>query len=142
MELWIARYLCQRKGKVEPGAHKTFSLLPHVLIPYKRYSACLSYEVFKLSVESGAVKALDCFQAQLENLCQRSIVWILLMFQVAFHLLVQDQFVQPMERWQQGFISIVEGYSGGLPGLLVDFYLGENHFLLGTPSQGRKLARR
>ena len=137
-EIWIARYLCHRKGEVHPGAHKTFSLLPHVLIPYKRYSAPLVYEVFEHSVACGAGKTLDRYQPQLENLCERSIFWIMLMFQAAFHLLVQAHFIQPTQRWQDAFISIVDSYSGGLPRLIMDLYVSENQFLFGTPSQKRK----
>lgn len=137
-EIWIARYLCHRKGEADPGAHKTFSLLPHVLIPYRHYSAPVAYKIFQFSTDCGTVKTLDRYQAQLENLCERSIFWIMLMFQVAFHLLQQGQFVEPTERWQQAFISIAESYSGGLAGLMIDFYAAENQFLFGTPSQRRR----
>ncbi|MEW6439288.1 MAG: hypothetical protein AB1508_19225 [Pseudomonadota bacterium] len=37
-EFPIARYLCQGKGKREPEADRTFSLLPYQLVPYTKYS--------------------------------------------------------------------------------------------------------
>jgi hypothetical protein len=108
-----------------------------VLIPYKRYSAPVAYELFKVSFEGGARKVLDRYQAVYETLCERTMYWMLLMFQVAFHLLVQSQFVTPAEPWQNAFILMVENYSDGLLGLLVDFYAAENQFLFGTSSQKR-----
>ncbi|MCI0605346.1 DUF6431 domain-containing protein [bacterium] len=140
LEIWIARYLCHRKGKVELAAHKTFSLLPHLVIPYRRYSAPTAYNFFKVSAEGGSSKALDHYQAVFESLCERTIFWMMLMFQVAFQLLLQAEFVEPADRWQSALVSMVESYSDGLSGMISDFYAAENQFLLGTASQKRRRA--
>ena len=137
LEISVARYLCHRKGKVGAGRDQTFSLLPHVVIPYRRYSAPVHYEVFRRFVSGGVKEVLDDLQAVLENFCERTVFWMVLMFQVAFHLLMQAQFIESTERWQPALISLVDSYKRGLPGLMVDFYRAENRFLLGTPSQDR-----
>ena len=138
MQLPIARFLCDRKGKVDADAPLTFSLLPHVLIPYKRYTVPVAYESFKRFSHGGVKEVLDEMQAVLEKFCDRTVFWIVLMFQVAFHLLTQAEFIQPTERWHQAFISLVDSYQGGLPELMFSFYVAEGRFLLGTPSQNRK----
>jgi len=137
LEIWIARYLCQRKGKVVADADRTFSLLPHVLIPYKRYTAPVAYESFKHFSSGGVKGVLDAFQAVMQDFCDRTVCLFVLMFQVAFHLLLKAEFIQPSERWHEAVISLVEGYQGGLPELMIAFYVAEGRFLLGTPSQDR-----
>ena len=137
LQVSIARFLCHRKGEVSAGAPKTFSLLPHVLIPYKRYSARVHYGAFKSFVSGGVKGVLDELQALLEGFCDRTVGWMVLTFQAAFHLLMQARFIEPTERWQPALVCLVDSYAGGLPGLMVDFYQAENRFLIGTPSQDR-----
>jgi hypothetical protein len=48
----IARYRCQRKGAIVPG-HRTFSLLPHWLVPYRQHACDAIIETVKHVHQSG-----------------------------------------------------------------------------------------
>lgn len=139
MDIRVMRYKCKRKRKVGAVAHRTFSLLPHRVIPYHRYSAAVVYQTFKHAVNGGTEGALDALQAIFEKLCERSVFFVVLLFQAAFHLLIAGKFVQQTHLWKEAVISLVEDYSGGLPELIVAFYAAEQQFLLGIPSQHRKI---
>jgi len=138
VQIPVARYLCHRKGKVGADADQTFSLLPHVVIPYKRYTAEVAFETLRHFASGGVKGVLDELQAVQEKLCDRTIRWIVLMFQAGFHLLMQAEFIEPTDRWQPALIFLVDNCKGGLPELMVAFYEAESRFLLGTPSQDRK----
>ena len=44
----VARFLCNRKGSNPIVSHKTFSLLPHQLVPYTKYSILFIMKVLTL----------------------------------------------------------------------------------------------
>lgn len=134
----IMRGICHRKGKVDAHAHRTFSLLPHALVPYHRYCATVQYETFKQAVKGGTEGALDALQAVFDKFCERSIFFVILLFQAAFQFLVVSRFVEQTHQWQEALVALIDSYPGGLLELIVAFYAAEQEFLLGIPSQGRK----
>jgi len=134
----VARWECGRKGEVDDSADRTFSLLPHPLVPYRRYSAAVQYETFKQAAINGTKGALDALQPVLEGFCERTISFVILLFQAAFLLLLQAKFVPETHCWKEALIELVENYEGGLLGLIIAFYVAQHEFLLGNPSQHRK----
>jgi len=138
VQIPIARFICHRKGRVSSSAAKTFSLLPHVLIPYRHYSASVCYASFKLFIEGGVNKVLDTLQPTLENYCDRMVRCIVILFQIAFHLLMQANFMDHSSAWQHSLITFIDSYEGGVQEVAFAFYISENTFLLGLSSQLRK----
>ncbi len=141
-EILVPRWKCERKGDVLRCSDRTFSLLPHPLVPYRRYSAAVHYQAFKHAARGGTDAALDALQAVLNNLCGRSIAFMVVLFQAAFFLLVQAEFLQRTDSWQESLVNLVESYEGGLGALMIAFYAAEHEFLLGTPSQHRRRGKK
>jgi len=49
----IARWRCRGKGHCK-HPHRTFSLLPHMLVPYQRYDIMFIYETVKSTIDTTA----------------------------------------------------------------------------------------
>lgn len=64
----IARYLCNRKGKALSVKHRTFSLLPHQLAPYTKYSLPFILNALrKVYGEDSSVNGLLDYLAGIEE---------------------------------------------------------------------------
>lgn len=66
----IARFRCRRRGKKNPTAHKTFSLLPYELIPYSKFSIDFVFDVMTLSYleEKSQREILDFITVQSDGI--------------------------------------------------------------------------
>ena len=69
-DLPILRYLCHDKGDARVCDHITFSLLPHVLVPFRQLSLNFMVQAiwFKVSRHLSYTKALDVIAAELNSL--------------------------------------------------------------------------
>jgi hypothetical protein len=69
-DLPILRYRCRDKGDVKVCDHITFSLLPHMLVPFRQLSLNFMVKAiwFKVSRELSFTKALDVIEAELNSL--------------------------------------------------------------------------
>lgn len=134
----VARYLCRRRGKAAPGAHRTFSLLPVQSHPFKRYSSEGSYAIFKESLVSSLTRTLDHLAEGFSNLCISTLLQIRSLFEEAgMRLKAFDYLDGSKATLTAQVISCLDGWYGGLPGCKTDFYVRHGMFLLGTPSQNR-----
>jgi hypothetical protein len=134
----VPRWRCGGKGNRPPGVHRTFSLLPDALVPYRRYCAKVQYATFRQEARGGVVGALDALQADIDGLCDVMVLSAVLLFQAAFFLLLRAGFVRETHGWKEALIELVDDYEGGLAALGSAFYAGQREFLLGMPSQGRR----
>lgn len=148
----ILRYVC-RAPRHKAGQHRTFSLLPAQMIPYRRPSVDFLMGIMKnfLATQDTVAKrlamALDQFPAgsAAENLSASHLWdWCGLLRETS----------QKLSLWQgQAFFGLgpamdfIAAYSGGPVRLSLDYYQahstwqGNSPFLFGTPSQFRAVAR-
>jgi len=69
-DLSILRYRCRDKGDVKVCDHITFSLLPHMLVPFRQLSLDFMVKAiwFKVNRKLSCTKALDVIEAELNSL--------------------------------------------------------------------------
>lgn len=138
--IWIlvVRYKCRRKGNAKAGTHRTFSLLPEEVHPYKRYGSCASYTILKESLVSSLTKTLDRFAQSFEKLCVSTIYQIRRVFeQAGMRLRMHEHLPEPRGELLKEVVECIEAWWNGLVGCKKDFYDRHAMFLLGTPSQNR-----
>jgi len=164
-EFPIARYRCYAKGK-RKIPHSTFSLLPHQLIPYTRYSIPFIMKILEeLSLPDSAIDAAIDYVAGLgkDDILSISAIKIRILkglgieaierIQVSgYYKDIHDEFNVPSIRQRlRVFMEFAKGFCcqktdspiRGPCGLSYDFYLqGGSYynnalFLFGTPSQFR-----
>lgn len=162
----IARYLCNRKGKALSVKHRTFSLLPHQLAPYSKYSIPFIVNALrKVYGEDNSVKGLldylagfgaqeyiDLSTSAFYAFRAFILTAIDKMLAMGFHKELTAQLQTPSERQRlRIFLVFAEDFSccktdpeiRGPCALGYDYYMenGGNmrnaHFLFGTPSQLR-----
>jgi hypothetical protein len=64
----IARFLCRRKGDKPIVDHRTFSLLPHQLIPYSKYSIPFIFKVLNsIHIEDKSVMEVQTYLSGFEQ---------------------------------------------------------------------------
>jgi len=161
----IARYLCRRKGKRRVVNHRTFSLLPRQLVPYKKYSVEFMMKQVKARyVEGKSCKIIldDLFSQGQEVSIDKSQI-------LGFDKIIEEAIDKILARgWyselKEGllraeskkermkvFVEFSEGFectkvnpwTKGASALGYDFYLNEGGyyqngwFLFGKPSQFR-----
>ncbi len=68
-DLPCARYLCQGKGDRRSSDHKTFSLLPYQLTPYRQLTIQFMVRAVSIKNETGlgGIKALDKIEREFTN---------------------------------------------------------------------------
>jgi len=69
-DLSVLRYKCHEKGDVKVCDHITFSLLPHMLVPFRQLSLNFMVKAiwFKISKKLSCTKALDVIEDELNHL--------------------------------------------------------------------------
>ncbi len=70
LDLPVLRYLCHDKGDVKVCDHITFSLLPHVLVPFRQLSLNFMVKAIwlKVSRDLSLTRVMDVIEAELNNL--------------------------------------------------------------------------
>ena len=64
----IARFSCHRKGGEPIVKHKTFSLLPHQLVPYSKYSIAFIFKVLKLNcVDDKSIMQIQTYLSRFDE---------------------------------------------------------------------------
>ena len=157
----IAVFLCRGKGK-RNGPHKYFSLLPHVLVPYSKYSIPFVMHIArqrfvnKLTFE----KIFEEFDVEGLNLCPATLRKFFSLVYLAIEKLLVSKYSHdlPDELLSEDVFSRVKAFLSfadkfvcaktntpirGPCALALDFYLScggfssNAQFLFGTPSQFR-----
>lgn len=148
----VLRYIC-RAPRLKPGQHRTFSLLPAQLIPYRRPSQDFLVAAMKtfLASRQTVAQRLDmiCEQFPEGSVCENigtSHLW-------DFSRLLLET-TQKMSLWKQRSfpelrqaVDFIANYPGGAVTLSMDYYQahggwqGKSPFLFGTPSQFRSMVR-
>lgn len=140
----VARYLCRRKNKTRSqwkSTHKTFSLLPSQLIPYRMYDLDSM-----LYIADSRLKKDDTFLDIATDIAA-----------IAEHPVISistDTIMEYLEIFINGcmklktlceivydtyerYINPIKNYTGGIIKFVQDIYLKHAKFTFGTPSQIR-----
>lgn len=146
-----ARYLCNRKGPKNP-IQRTFSLLPHQLIPYLPYTVELTFKIISFWLEGHSIYEVLEYASSLgvEESLQLSASTLYVLKGVvgkAFDKVVmQGEYDIEAQEALEGFIDACKGFHSQLKGtdlvgplaISIDYYCRSGGcFLFGTPSQGR-----
>ena len=162
LEVPIARYRCRRPKRVRPELHRTFSLLPSCLVPYKQTHIGLmeSFLFMWLITGHSINEVLNNISATLSNEWYPAGMYLYrirtLITESAIKLNQTSSFCNVVYAGSgmispDSFLQVLKGYkydAGGtvIPGsdglgLSWYFHQGswetESHFLFGTPSQHR-----
>lgn len=145
-----ARYLCNRKGPKNP-IHRTFSLLPHPLIPYLPYTVELTFKVIRFWLEGHSIYNVLEYASKLGvedslELSASTLDVLKGVLEKAFDKVVmQGEYDIDAEEALEGFIDACNGFHSQLKGrdvvgplaISIDYYCRSGGlFLFGTPSQG------
>jgi hypothetical protein len=145
-----ARYLCNRKGPKNP-IHRTFSLLPHQLIPYLPYTVELTFKVISFWLEGHSIYDVLEYASSLGvdeplELSTSTLYVLKAVVEKAFDKVVmQGEYEIEAEEALEGFIDVCKGFHRRLNGrdsvgplaISIDYYCRSGGcFLFGTPSQG------
>jgi len=145
-----ARYLCNRKGSKNP-IHRTFSLLPHQLIPYLPYTVELTFKVIRFWLEGHSIYDVLEYASKLgvEDSLELSASTLNVLkgvLEKAFdNVVMQGEYDIEAEEALKGFIDACKGFHSQLKGkdlvgplaISIDYYCRSGGlFLFGTPSQG------
>jgi len=161
----VARFVCHRKGGKPLINHKTFSLLPHQLVPYSKYSIPFIFKVLKsIYVDDQSIMEIQTYFSRFNktgiylDLPASSINRFKKFFLEMINKLLSSAYYRNAEKLLQescnknlikAFIKFAEGFCcykmhpriRGPCALSYDFYLKgggwlqNSHFLFGTPSQ-------
>lgn len=161
--LFIARYLCRRKGKAPAGCPRTFSLLPSELIPYHCDHVNLTGLLLHLWIAVGL--SVDEVSNTASRLCHAFQEWLI---EPSYLYRLKALFMESVFKvnHSSGYLSssleegvmnlpaflgmgkeyqsvLMESGPTGFSGLALDYYFhqsgweGDAHFLFGTASQFR-----
>lgn len=163
----IARFLCNRKGGKPIVNHKTFSLFPHQLVPYSKYSIAFIFKVLKLNcVDDKSIMQIQTYLSGFDetgiyiDLSASSIHGFKKFILEVINKLLSSAYYRGAEKLLQdssdnrrikAFIKFAEAFCcykinpciRGPCALSYDFYMQggswfrNSHFLFGTPSQFR-----
>ena len=165
----IFRFECKRKGGTPTVDHRTFSLFPYQLVPYTKYSIpFIIHTLNKMNREGKSIKEILNYWAGSNeygaylDMNQMTIKGFKrLLLQTIDKILISGYYEEVTYTFQgssdheriKRFIEFSEGFCcykiapciRGPCGLNYDYYLrgngyiGNSHFLFGTPSQFRRL---
>jgi hypothetical protein len=162
----IARYRCNRKGTALTAKHRTFSLLPHQLVPYTKYSIPFIIDALRrVYGEDGSVKGLldylaGCERGEYIELSASAFYAFRAFLLTCIDKLVAAGFYREVKTALQSpsgaqrikvFLAFAEDFTCGKTDLVIrgpcapgyDYYeedggyRSNGHFLFGTPSQFR-----
>jgi hypothetical protein len=140
--IYIARYLCRRKNPnfKDKKAHRTFSLLPSSIIPYKRYDAHTMLFIAEKrysknsSILAIVLELLEYFSSEAIGIDVSHIPRYLKLFRSACLKLSiylnEIKYAEPLS-------SLCFLKKKDISGYCFDFFNKEGKFLFGTPSQHR-----
>jgi len=138
----VARYLCRRKNKVKykwKSTHRTFSLLPSQIIPYKLYDTDSLMFMAEMRFKKG-MKLLDIateFSALSDkaSVSPATVFKYLLMFLISHNKMIT---LLKLEHDSYGeWADQIINYTGGSAAYVEHIYKKYACFLFGTPSQLR-----
>ena len=138
----IARYLCRRKNtslKKLKSKHKTFSLLPSQIIPYRLYDLDTLLFIAVLRFKNGQsllnINAEFSAISDTAALAVATVLEYILLF-IAAHTKL---FSYPEYKFKDyaDTVILLEKYQGGITSFAQFIHKGYTIFLFGTPSQCR-----
>jgi hypothetical protein len=140
----VARYLCRRKNKTKSqwkSTHKTFSLLPSQLIPYRMYDLDSMLYIADLSLKKN-ISFLDV-SINISTMKEHSEISI----STATIMEYRAIFIQGCTKLKtlceivydtyERYIDYLKDYTGGIIKFVENIYLKHVIFTFGTPSQIR-----
>ena len=158
----IAVFLCRGRGK-RTGPHKYFSLLPHILVPYSKYSIPFVINVAKERFVNKLTydRIFDILYQKDMNLCPATLRKFFTLILLVIERLLVSKYTDdlPVELFSKDVFSRMKAFLEfskafvcyktnilirGPCALVIDFYLSlggfasNAQFLFGTPSQFRK----
>jgi hypothetical protein len=147
----IARYLCRRKGPIEP-LQSSFSLLPYQLIPYLSHTIEITLETVSFWLEDNSILDVQDYASSLGlevplEIGTSTLYRLKELVKEAFDkAVIQGDYKAEVEGGLEGFIECCKGFHyqsesweiAGPLAICVDYYnRSGGDFLLGSPSQQR-----